>query len=81
MYVYALAQWLGLRPGPDDMEKGGGGEGKGKKQAVVLVDMPVIAPKGRRRGIATAPLGGALTPPRQWDRGRDIASASPAADR
>ena len=34
-------------------------------QAVVLVDMPVIAPKGaRRRGIATAPLGGSAHPRR-----------------
>ena len=49
-------------------KKGGEGKGKGKKQAVVLVDMPVIAPKGRDGEIATAPLGKALTPPRQWDR-------------
>ena len=65
MYVYALAQEWGSAPGPDDMEKGGGGEGKGKKQAVVLVDMPVIAPKGRDgEGIATAPLGGSAHPRR-----------------
>lgn len=66
MYVYALAQEWGSAPGPDDMEKRGEeGKGKGKKQAVVLVDMPVIAPKGaRRRGIATAPLGGSAHPRR-----------------
>lgn len=40
------------------------GEGKGK-YAGVGVDMPVIAPKGaRRRGIATAPLGGSAHPRR-----------------
>ena len=58
------------------MEKGGGGEGKGKKQAVVLVDMPVIAPKGRDGEDRYSPSWGERSPPpRQWDRGRDIASA------
>ena len=66
MYVYALAQEWGSAPGPDDMEKrGGGGEGKGEDAGVGVVDMPVIAPKGaRRRGIATAPLGGSAHPRR-----------------
>ena len=42
----------------------------------MLVDMPVIAPKGaRRRGIATALLGERSPPPRQWDRGQTTASA------
>ena len=69
-------------PAPMTWKKGGGGEGKGEDAGVGVVDMPVIAPKGaRRRGIATALLGERSPPPRQWDRGRDIASASPAADR
>lgn len=72
MYVYALAHEWGSAPGPDDMEKRGGGErGEGKIQAVVAVDMPVIAPKrARRRGIATAPLGGSAHPRRAgWTGG------------
>ena len=51
-------------PAPMIWKKGEEGKGKGKKQAVVLVDMPVIAPKGRDGEIATAPLGGSAHPRR-----------------
>ena len=52
-------------PAPMTWKKGGGGEGKGEDAGVGVVDMPVIAPKGaRRRGIATAPLGGSAHPRR-----------------
>ena len=58
-------------PAPMTWKKGGEGKGEGKIQAVVAVDMPVIAPKGaRRRGIATAPLGGSAHPRRAgWTGG------------
>ena len=69
MYVYALAQEWGSAPGPDDMEKGGG-EGGGKIQAVVAVDMPVIAPKRARRRDRYSPSWGERSPRRAgWTGG------------
>ena len=70
----------GLRPGPDDMEKR---RREGREDAGVgVVDMPVIAPKGaRRRGIATALLGGALTPAAPVGPRPRHSQRLPAADR
>ena len=69
-------------PAPMIWKKGGGGEGKGKKQAVVLVDMPVIAPKGRDGGGSLQPLlGGALTPAAPVGPRPRHSQRLPAADR
>ena len=68
---------MGLRPGPDDMEKRGRrGRKEGEDAGVGVVDMPVIAPEGATAGDRYSPSWGERSPPpRQWDRGRDIASA------
>ena len=63
MYVYALAQGGAPPPAPMIWKKGEG-KGKGKKQAVVLVDMPVIAPKGRDGGDRYSPSWGSAHPRR-----------------
>lgn len=69
-------------PAPMTWKKGGGGEGKGEDAGVGVVDMPVIAPKGaRRRGIATALLGGALTPAAPVGPRPRHSQRLPAADR
>ena len=83
MYVYALAQEWGSAPGPDDMEKrGGGGEGKGEDAGVGVVDMPVIAPEGATAGDRYSPSwGGALTPAAPVGPRPRHSQRLPAADR
>ena len=72
---------MGSAPAPMIWKKGGGGEGKGKKQAVVLVDMPVIAPKGRDGEDRYSPSWSALTPAAPVGPRPRHSQRLPAADR